>query len=223
MIDEECSKEDAAKADPLADLLRQCHDLLIAPVAAHLEERLIIVPDQQLFALPFAALFDGASHLIERHTISVSPSIGTLIELEKRRAARPSFGKTAAIVGDPAFAGISQLPGALAEASEVQTKLESAGFACAQLQGAAATKEAVVRAVTSASVVHLATHGCPDGLFLAGDSDPEKPSLSTVDVYGLELSAEVAILSAAAAEAPSAEFVRIADQLRAELELPSDT
>ena len=53
-----------------------------------------------------------------------------------------------------------------------------------------------MRAVTSASVVHLATHGCPDGLFLTGDTDPEKPSLSTVGVYGLKLSAALAMLSA---------------------------
>ena len=46
----------------------------------------------------------------------------------------------------------------------------------------AATKEAVASAACRASLVHLATHGCPDGLFLAGDADPTKPSLSTADV-----------------------------------------
>ena len=62
------------------------------------------------------------------------------------------------------------------------------------MRGDAATKAAVVGAVSRAAIVHLATHGCPDGLFLAGDS--EEPSLSTVDVYGLKMSAELAMLSA---------------------------
>ena len=74
----------------LESLLRRCHELLIAPVAAHLEERLIIVPDQQLFALPFAALRNAdGRHLVEHHTIRVSPSIGVLRQLGERRAARP--------------------------------------------------------------------------------------------------------------------------------------
>ena len=178
----------------LEELLRQCHDLLIAPVAAHLEERVIIIPDSQLFALPFAALHDGTSHLVERHTISVAPSIGILIELSRAARARD---KTAAVVGDPAFAAggaLIQLPGARAEAAEVQTALEGAGYECATMRGDAATKAAVVDAVSRAAIVHLATHGCPDGLFLAGDS--EEPSLSTVDVYGLKMSAELAMLSA---------------------------
>ena len=64
------------------------------------------------------------------------------------------------------------------------------------MSGAAATKGAVTSALPRVSIAHLATHGCPDGLFLAGDGDSERPSLSTVDVYGLELSAELAMLSA---------------------------
>ena len=74
--------------------------------------------------------------------------------------------------------------------------LEAAGFACTLAEREAATKDAVAGAACRASLVHLATHGCPDGLFLAGDADPAKPSLSTADVYSLELSAELAMLSA---------------------------
>ena len=74
--------------------------------------------------------------------------------------------------------------------------LEAAGFACTLAEREAATKDTVAGAACRASLVHLATHGCPDGLFLAGDADPAKPSLSTADVYNLELSAELAMLSA---------------------------
>ena len=111
-------------------------------------------------------------------------------------AARAADKTSAVVVGDPKFAGISQLPGALAEASQVRGLLEGAGIACAHLEREAATKAAVVRAASGASIVHLATHGCPDGLFLAGDADPKRPSLSTAECYGLELSADLAVLSA---------------------------
>ena len=77
--------------DTLESLLRRCHELLIAPVATHLEERLIVVPDQQLFALPFAALCDADGRsLLERHTIRVSPSIGVLRSRRTTHRAAPT-------------------------------------------------------------------------------------------------------------------------------------
>ena len=78
-------------ADAPESLLRRCHELLIAPVATHLEERLIVVPDQQLFALPFAALCDADGRsLLERHTIRVSPSIGVLRSRRTTHRAAPT-------------------------------------------------------------------------------------------------------------------------------------
>ena len=74
-------------ANGLAALLRRCHALLIAPLAEALkgEEHLLIVPDRDLYALPFAALLEseaeGGKHLIERVALSVAPSIGTVLEL----------------------------------------------------------------------------------------------------------------------------------------------
>ena len=46
-----------------------------------------------------------------------------------------------------------------------------------------------------ARLLHLATHGSPDGLYLADDT-AASPSLSTAHVYGLRLQADLAVLSA---------------------------
>ena len=45
----------AERADPTTELRRRCHDLLIAPLGLVDGEPLLRVPDQDLYALPFAA------------------------------------------------------------------------------------------------------------------------------------------------------------------------
>jgi CHAT domain-containing protein len=167
------------------------------------------VPDDQLFALPFAALRDAdGRHLVERHTIRVSPSIGVLRQLGATRDTRSSEAaaatQEAVVVGDPSFAsggGLAQLPGARAEASEVARILRSsfggiAATSVLELGGGAATRDDVTAAMTrGARVLHLATHGSADGLYLANDT-AERPSLSTTCVYQLRLRTDLAVLSA---------------------------
>ena len=53
------------------------HALLIAPVTRSIgtARELVIVPDRQLHMLPFAALHDGTSYLIEKSVIRIVPSM----------------------------------------------------------------------------------------------------------------------------------------------------
>jgi len=62
--------------------LRECYDLLIAPLNLPPGARLLIAPCPPLTMLPFAALWDGQHYLVEQHTIELTPS-GALL------AARP--------------------------------------------------------------------------------------------------------------------------------------
>ena len=55
--------------------------------------------------------------------------------------------------------------------------------------------DAIAKAMTRARFLHLATHGSPDGLYLADDT-AASPSLSSAHVYGLRLQADLAVLSA---------------------------
>ena len=75
---------------------------------------------------------------------------------------------------------------ASAEANDVQTILEAAGFDRTVLCDAAATKPAAAAAMRESNVVHLATHGEPEGLFFAGTSAAEA-TLSMAEVHALEL------------------------------------
>lgn len=85
---------------------------------------LIIVPDKELFLLPFAALLDRHSgkYLIETHVLSVVPSAAIYRTLSKRPSSSEPFGEASALViGDPAFdqqlfPSLSRLPAANEEA-----------------------------------------------------------------------------------------------------------
>ena len=192
----------ATPTDPTTELLRRCHELLIAPLGLVDGERLLLVPGRDLFALPFSALLDADSrHLIERHTLRVAPSVGTVIQLEEGLQARAAPAKPSAlVVGDPAFHGWApQLYGARMEAQDVAAALSaSAAFggaaAVTALIGDDATKPAVVEAMRRCDVVHLATHGVPDGVLLGGPT-PEQGKLSMGEVQSLELRARLVVLS----------------------------
>jgi CHAT domain-containing protein len=74
--------------------LKQLHQRLIDPIADLLpkndRDRIIFLPQGELFLVPFAALMNAnGKTLIERHTILTAPSIATLkLTAEKRNAKR---------------------------------------------------------------------------------------------------------------------------------------
>ena len=182
-------------ADNARCLLKRTHELLIEPFIEALasEHRLIIIPDRELYALPFAALVDrDGSYLIERCAITMAPSVGTIVELERRAklgTSRVASG-IATIVGDPNFHGcLRQLNGARDEAEEIYRLFEglSAGSAT-KLLGDDASKPRVLAAMHTSEYVHLATHGVATGVYLAGHSK-EECKLTLGEVQSLELGA----------------------------------
>ncbi len=106
-------------ADP-RDLARSLGASVLGPALAALPPgitRLIVVPDAQLYRLPFDALrlADGR-YVLERYAVSTAPSSAVLLALWRERAAAgPGTGAGARLLafGDPAFA-----PGAGASGSD---------------------------------------------------------------------------------------------------------
>ena len=196
--EEQPAAEDAY--DPTTNL-RHYHDLLIAPLGLADGEPLLLVPDRDLYTLPFAALLDAdGKHLIERHSLRVAPSVGTVIELEELAKDRvPPAEPTALVLGDPNFHDwADQLPNARVEAQRTASQLEQLGYACPDqirlLVDDAATKAAVVAAMESSDLIHNATHGEPDGVLLSGATYAEG-KLSMAEVQELELRAQLVVLS----------------------------
>ena len=210
--DEEDGKEERKPAARTSatlsnEPLRRCHQLFIEPIAAAIadEPHLLLLPDYELYALPFAALQDAnGKYLIEMHTLSVAPSIGILIELEKRAisahfaaiacrsgsrsALDAALDESALVVGDPNTQGRRDpLNGARVEAEGVVDLLERRTMCrVTHLTGDAATKAAVTAAMCESDYVHLATHGSRGGLCVAGATNTDGV-LSMAEVQALTL------------------------------------
>lgn len=151
--------------------LRKLYDLLIAPIADLLPQdpnaRLIFIPQESLFLVPFAALQapDG-QYLIERHTLLTAPSIQVLeLTRQQGKVGQSPAVPSALIVGNPTMPTVTlepgqspeplaPLPGAEQEALKIAELLQTTA-----LIGQQATKEAVIKQLPTAQIIHLATHG----------------------------------------------------------------
>ena len=187
-------RDPACAADLQANaqgLLKQLYAALLAPLAdlpGRLLERytrLVIVPYAWLHYVPFHALYDGRAYLAATNEISYLPGAGLL----RHVAAPRPVGRQALALG-LSYGG--RLPHAPEEARCVARLLE--GEVCLEEE---ATVDLLRERGEQVRVLHLATHGefRPDnplfsGLALSG------AWLTTLDIFGLRLSASLVTLSA---------------------------
>jgi len=153
--------------------LQQLHQLLIEPIADLLptdpEQTVILIPQGELFLVPFPALQDSAGEfLITHHTLLTAPSIQTLSLTRRAQARLPKRGKAdqnALVVGNPTMPSVqlsptapattlAPLPGSETEAIAVANLLQTTA-----LIGDRAKESEILRRLPQASRVHLATHG----------------------------------------------------------------
>jgi CHAT domain-containing protein/tetratricopeptide (TPR) repeat protein len=151
------------------ELLRSLYAKLIAPVAKELptsaDQPVTIIPDQELFMVPFAALMapDG-TYLTEKHTLSYAPAIGVLRSTQQL-ASENKNEKSLLAFGNPASPlaqaiGLPPLPYA---EKEVKNIAQLFGPENTNLKvGPDATKSAFALAAPAKSCLHLATHGLVD-------------------------------------------------------------
>jgi len=141
-----------------------CYKLFIAPVTRYLEgPEITIVPDRALYQIPFVALTDASGKfLFQTFRIRVAPSLTTL-KLINESPADYHAQTGALIVGNPdvgevhfkgRLTNISRLPSAENEARMVGEKL-----GVEPLLGEQATKQAVLKAMDSVALIHIAAHG----------------------------------------------------------------
>ena len=145
--------------------LRLFYELLVNPVSDLLDEpEIIIVPDRNLYRVPFAALLnESGKYLSERFRIRVVPSLSTL-KLIQDSPADYHRQTGALVVGDPDVGVVIYrgevnkkfvpLHGARKEAEMIARRL-----GVWPLLGQEATKKAVLEKLNSVSLVHIAAHG----------------------------------------------------------------
>ena len=183
--------------------LKLLHKLLIAPIAKSLpqdpNQRIIIIPQGELFFVPFVALQDSqGKYLIEQHTISTASSIG-LLDSTSAPAKFNSKQGTILVVGNPIMplapdgSQLVSLPGAGEEAIAIGSILKTT-----PLIGANADKNVVINRMRSASIIHLATHGLLDKVRgdIPGAIALTNGFLTSNEIFDLKLQASLVVLSA---------------------------
>jgi CHAT domain-containing protein len=198
---------------------KQLHQLLIEPIAEFLptnpEARVIFIPQESLFLLPFAALQDASGqYLIEKHTILTAPAIQVLGLTHQQRQrleaqhTEPLRGEDVLVVGNPTMPTLKlgetakplePLPGSEEEALAIASLLNTK-----PLIGNQATKVEIVQQLPRMRVVHLATHGLLDdikelgvpGAIALAPSENDQGFLTAGEILNLELNAELVVLSA---------------------------
>jgi CHAT domain-containing protein len=153
----EGSREDRSSSMSTLGALRE---ILIAPIEARILglPHLVIVPDRDLYRVPFSALLDGrtGAQLVEAHDITIAPSAATFLHLRDRAPPLDSEPSILAIAG-PATA---PLPGLrrLEHADEECRRISSLYPRSLVLSSDRATRNAFRSAVPSFSVIHFAGH-----------------------------------------------------------------
>ena len=137
-------------------VLVDTYDLLLRPVQAWLDDRaasgsrdLVIVPHRALYQVPFAALNDGLRSLVERWTLTLSPTARPLIAGPRPTPAPPSSELLLLAVPD------ERAPLVAVEADRIRHVVPQARV----LVGAEATRAALVSALPGPGHVHFACHG----------------------------------------------------------------
>jgi CHAT domain-containing protein len=198
---------------------------LIAPVAAWLPEKVILVPDGPLGYIPFDALlsaepedrnnFKSYPYLLQKHQFSYTYSATLLREMRDKKHRREPQYDFAAFA--PFYNGDTTLLAGMYAYDDLMRKdLQPLAFsgpevaAAAKLMkgetiaGPAATEERFTTTAGNYRILHLATHGRADNrvgdyAFLAFNEikdSIENELLYVKDLYNLQLNADLVVLSA---------------------------
>ncbi|XP_022799415.1 tetratricopeptide repeat protein 28-like [Stylophora pistillata] len=160
--------------------LHLCYKIIFAPVASLLKQpEIIIVPDSCMYQVPFAALADeGGKYLSETCRIRMVPSLTTLKCVQN---SPPDYHSQtgALIVGDPEVGAViykerrTTMTPLLCARKEAEMIGRLLGVT--PLIGDSATKHAVLQAINSVSLIHIAAHGDAERGEIA--LSPEHPTL----------------------------------------------
>lgn len=132
------------------------YDALWAPLKKHIRfSNLVIVPDELLHNLPFAALWDADNqrYLVQDYALTQIPSVSALSHITGLR--NPNLGRLL-VMGNPD----GSLPYAEQEAKEIATLYNTEPLLRQQ-----ATERDLYAKANQSDILHLAAHGVHDSLY----------------------------------------------------------
>ena len=210
--EQEMEDFDQTRDEPLQfsnNSLQTLYNMIIGPIVDLIQgQELIIVPDGPLCLAPFAAFLDSESkYLCESFRLRVIPSL-TSLKMITDCPAGYHENSGALLVGDPYVQEVvnqegdvvfEPLPYARKEVEMIGRILKTA-----PLTGKEATKEEVLRRLSSVEVVHIAAHGSVETGEIALAPNPTRKSLrpkvedfllTITDVLNAQLRAKLVVLS----------------------------
>ncbi len=196
------------------------YQTLIQPLSSFLKKKLIIIPDKDLYALPFEALLlshvlddskdlKTLDYLIKNYDISYANSSAEFVtsrarsgehRYEKFLAFAPSFSKDSGGQEVALRAELFPLKFNVDEVNAIQSLFDGEVYI-----GADATKEKFLETYSDFDVLHFSTHALADldnqnNSFLAFYSDTDSldrdSHLTCSEIYGLDLPGAMVVLSA---------------------------
>jgi len=195
---------------------RTMYDLLLKPVEQQLRttKSLCIIPDGELWHVPFQALIDSKGRfLIERKTIFYTPSL-SLLAWYARNPPAPSSKAGVLVLANPELNdGTVQIAhavqrgeelGPLPEAEEEAREIKALyGSDATVLVGGRATEAFVKKNAGRYRIIHLATHAVFDDtsplhshlILAAGKSAAEDGLLEAREIMNLDLASDLVVLS----------------------------
>ncbi len=190
--------------------LQFLHKLLIEPIADLLpndpNDKVIFIPQDDLFLVPFPALQDRAGKfIIEKHTILTAPAIQVLELTHQHLRTRPVASPCDVVVGNPTMPSVSPAPGEPPQQLPPLAGAEREVFAIAQLlntkpiTGNQATKSAILQLLPKARIIHQATHGLLDDIpgldsaIALAPSGDDNGLLTAEEILNLKLNAELVV------------------------------
>jgi len=185
------------KTKEVKRLSTKLHGLLIKPVMHVIAAQdLVILPHGVLHFLPFAALSDGNSYLVERNTISYAPSATVLKYCQEKD--RPLQFRILAMgnpdLGDPKY----NLPAAEIEVQKIKSIYRDIDIYTRK----AANKTNLFRDIGRYDIIHFATHGVYDeaapmqSCLLLSPTESNDGKLTADNIFSTKLNAVMIVLSA---------------------------
>lgn len=140
---------------------RRLYDTLLGPLKPQLADvkRLFLVPDSELYSLPFAMLQDGnGRYLDEIYDTRIMTRADALFFAD--RNTRLVAGNKALLVGGLDYAGAAnQLPSTKTEIDTVEADLKKRNLKVTTLTGSDSGEATIRTDAKGAALIHLATHG----------------------------------------------------------------
>ncbi len=157
---------------------------------------LIIIPDEELWSVPFSALISpNQKYLIEKTDLALLPSLKSLLLLDNGKSAAQT---KVALFANSTAQGQSVLNSVKSEAEEI-AKIYPKSVVFSESK---ATKEAFKQSVAESSILHVASHGLInlenpfESALILSKTDKDDGKLTVNEIIDIKIPSSLVVLSA---------------------------